>query len=136
MEHRKDQDQKSWKEEVEEVIAKQAYAMNYEHGITCRVLPTRSEEGTHSMQVALDLTHSGYEFDLDWFLRFSDDRSAGVTSRLVAAEEQGGNVREEGHWTVEDLRKAAAGMPYFVHGFFAGRRSCEAAESSQVSSSA
>jgi nitroreductase len=115
-------DQKpDWKTQLEEVIAKQALAMNYEYGITCRVTPTDSRDGKHTLALALDLTHSGHEFDLEWSVTFGDRPEDGIRSRLVGPESHGGTLMEESHHSLDDFRKALAGLPYIVHGFFAGR---------------
>jgi hypothetical protein len=97
--------------------------MNYEHGITCRILAAPAAEGWHSFTLGLDLTHSGGDVDLEWILLFSDDRAQSVTARLVAPEEAGGELRNERYSTPEDFKKAVEGLPSFVHGFMAGRAS-------------
>jgi nitroreductase len=117
-------DQKTdWKSQIEEVVAKQALAMNYEYGITCRVTPTRSEAGTHTLGILLDLTHSSQEFDLEWTATFTDHPDDGVQTRLLGPESVGRTLSDESHRTLDDLRRGVAGLPYVVQGFFSGRAS-------------
>jgi hypothetical protein len=112
----------TWPKEVEAIVAQQALAMNYEHGITCRVLPMRDEGGKHVMELALDLTHSSHDFDLSCAIRFGDEASTGITTELLAPDGIG-KVWEESYWSAEDFKRAASGLPFFVHGFIAGRKS-------------
>lgn len=125
--------EKSWKTEVEEIVAKQAYALNYEYGITSRVLPIREDGDSYVLPVALDLTHSSHEFDMVWSVRFGQDAAAGLSAQLVGPEEEGGEVWEESYWTADDFRKAVAGIPWLVRGFFAGRATRPATDSAEVS---
>ena len=120
---------KSFKSEVEEILAKQALALNYEYGMTSRILGTESAESTHKIQLLLDLTHSSMEFDMVFTVTFGDEPTQGVSWELVAPEAAGGTVWVETHRGAEEFRKAVAGLPYYVHGFFAGRASRNAVES-------
>jgi hypothetical protein len=120
----------TWPKDVEAIVAEQALAMNYEHGITCRVLPLREEDGKHVIELALDLTHSSHDFDLTCVVRFTDAATSGVTTELVAPDGSG-KLWEESYWNANDFKRAASGLPFFVHGFIAGRKSHEAAASSE-----
>ena len=118
---------KPFKTEVEEALAKQALALNYEYGMTSRILPTETKDGTHTIQLMLDLTHSSLDFDLVFTVRFGDDPSRGVSWELAAPDGAGGKVWEEVNRGAEDLRRAVTGLPFYVQGFFAGRASLGAA---------
>ena len=118
---------KSFKSEVEELLAKQALALNYEYGMTSRIMPTESKAGSHSVQLLLDLTHSSLDFDMAFTVRFADDASGGVSWELTAPEGQGGTVWHETQRSREDFRRAVVGLPFYVQGFFAGRASRDAA---------
>jgi hypothetical protein len=113
----------TFKTEVEEILAKQALALNYEYGMTSRILPTESHEGSHTIRLLLDLTHSSLDFDMAFVVRFADDDAKGVSWELVAPDSAGGKVWAEVHRGAEDFRRAVAGLPYWVQGFFAGRAS-------------
>ena len=117
---------KPFRAEVEEALAKQALALNYEHGMTSRILPTETKDGTHTIQLMLDLTHSSLDFDMVFTVRFSDDRERGMSWELVAPDGAGGKVWEEVHRSAKDFKRAVVGLPFFVQGFFAGRASREA----------
>jgi nitroreductase len=110
-----------WKSQIEEAVAKQALAMNYEYGITCRVMPLRSENGTHTATLSLDLTHSGHDFDLEWAVSFGDRPEDGLRSRLLGPEAIGRTLSDDSHRSLDELRRALAGLPYLVQGFFTGR---------------
>jgi hypothetical protein len=114
---------KSFKTEVEELLAKQALALNYQHGMTSRIMPTASKGSEHAIQLMLDLTHSSLDFDMVFTVLFADDPAAGVSWNLAAPDAAGGKVWEETHRSADDFRNAVAGIPYFVLGFFAGRSS-------------
>jgi hypothetical protein len=120
---------KSFKTEVEELLAKQALALNYQYGMTSRIMPTESKEGSHTVQLLLDLTHSSLDFDMAFTVRFADDPSRGVFWELVAPDAAGGKVWQETQRSADDFRRAVAGLPYFVQGFFAGRASRDAVSS-------
>jgi|SRR5687767_2349134 nitroreductase len=129
METARTMEQKSeWKRQMEEIVAKQALALNYEYGITCRVLPARTEGTTHQMALALDLTHSSHDFDLEWVVSFGDRPEDPIESRLVGPETVGGALWQETHRSIDDFRRALTGLPYYVQAFFAGRRSQERGE--------
>lgn len=115
--------EKSWPKEVEEILAAQALAMNYEHGVTTRIVPGPAPQGSHSFQLLLDLTHGGSDIDLEWTLTFTDNRADAVLSRLVAPEHAGGELQQERYSTADAFRKAVEALPYFIHGFIAGRSS-------------
>ena len=112
---------KSFKSEVEDILAKQALALNYEYGMTSRIMATESAQGSHMIQLMLDLTHSSLEFDMVFIVRFADDASKGISWELVAPDNAGGKVWTELHRGIADFRKAVSGLPFFVQGFFAGR---------------
>jgi hypothetical protein len=131
---REKEEEKSWKDEVQEMLAQNALAFNYEYGITCRILPIETEEGVHVARLMLDLTHSGFDIDMEFQARFADDPTGNVSWKLTAVEGAPGTVWEEVHRSHDDFRKAVSGLPYFVQGFFAGRRAQEAAQSAEVSS--
>jgi hypothetical protein len=114
---------RDFKTEVEEILAKQALALNYEYGMTSRILPTESKEGSHTIRLLLDLTHSSLDFDMAFVVRVADDAAHGISWELVAPDDAGGKVWVEVHRGAEDFRKAVAGLPYWVQGFFAGRAS-------------
>jgi hypothetical protein len=117
---------KSFKTEMEELLAKQALALNYQYGMTSRIMPTESRDGAHTLRLMLDLTHSSLDFDMVFTVRFADDPAAGVSWELVAPDAAGGRVWQEMHRPADDFRRAVAGVPYFVQGFFAGRVSAGA----------
>jgi hypothetical protein len=125
---------RSWKDEVEEMLAHNALAFNYEYGITCRILPIETEEGVHTARLMLDLTHSGFDIDMEFRARFADDPTGTVSWKLTVVEGVGGPVWEEVHRSHDDFRKAVSGLPYFVQGFFAGRKAQEEAQSAEVAS--
>jgi hypothetical protein len=112
-----------FKTEVEELLAKQALALNYQYGMTSRIMPTASKESEHAVQLMLDLTHSSLDFDMVFTVLFADDPAAGVSWSLAAPDSAGGRVWQETHRSADDFRRAVAGLPYFVQGFFAGRAS-------------
>lgn len=127
------QPEKSWKDEVDERLAQNALAFNYEYGITCRIMPIETDEGMLLARLLLDLTHSGYDVDMEFTARFADDPNGTVSWKLVAVESPLGVVWNEVHRSHDDFRKAVGGLPYFVQGFFAGRRAQESIESAEVS---
>jgi hypothetical protein len=133
-EDQKDQkeQEKSWPKEVEEILAEQALAMNYEYGVTTRILPGPTEGETHSFRLMLDLTHGGSDIDLEWILTFTDNRADAVLSRLMAPESAGGELRQERYASAEAFRKAVKALPYFVHGFMAGRASRVESQGAEV----
>src|SRR5262245_31096228 len=114
---------KSFKPEVEELLARQALALNYEYGMTSRIMPTESKDGAHSIQLMLDLTHSSLDFDMVFSVRFFDDAARGVSWDLVGPDAAGGKVWVEVDRSADDFRRAVAGLPFWVQGFFAGRAS-------------
>jgi hypothetical protein len=117
---------KSFKSEIEETLAKQALALNYEYGMTSRIMATESAQGTHMIQLMLDLTHSSLDFDMVFIVRFADEPSKGITWELVAPDNVGGKVWTEVHRGLEDFKRAVAGLPFYVQGFFAGRAAKDA----------
>ena len=125
---------RSFKSEVEQILAKQALALNYEHGMTSRITTTESSEGQHNVSLLLDLTHSSLDFDMVFQVRFTNDPGRGISWELGAPEAAGGKVWIELNRGLEDFRKAVSGLPYFVQGFFAGRASNDVADATQVSS--
>lgn len=120
---------KGFKSEIEEILAKQALALNYEYGMTSRIMATESAEGSHMIQLMLDLTHSSLDFDMVFIVRFGDDASGGISWELVAPDHAGGKVWADVHRGVDDFRKAVTGLPYYVQGFFAGRAARDAVAS-------
>jgi hypothetical protein len=59
-------------------------------------------------------------------VRFFDDASRGVSWDLVGPDTAGGKVWEEVNRSADDFRRAVAGLPFYVQGFFAGRGSRDA----------
>jgi hypothetical protein len=103
------EDGKSFRAEVEEVLASQALALNYEYGMTSRILPTDSKEGLHSVHLLLDLTHSSLDFDMAFIVHFEDQAEKGISWELIAPDHAGGKVWQEVHRGIDDFRKAVAG---------------------------
>jgi len=120
--------EKSWGQEVEEILVQHANAMNYEHGMQCRILPPREEDGVKTYPLALDLSHGMYDLDLEWILSYALDGSNGVQSKLLTPEDAGGiTLLDVNYPSAEDFRGALPGLPHFIHGFFAGRSSMQTA---------
>ena len=117
----------SWAEQVKQVIATRAYSLNYDEGIQCRFMPVKSEGGSHTIEVQLEMTHSGHPFDLSWFVKYADDPSAGIRFELVAPPAEGGLLWQDGYDSLDRLRADAQVLPVFIRGYFVGRRSVLAA---------
>ena len=115
-----------WVEEVKQEVARQAYSLNYDDGIQCRVLPLRKEGDWHVWEIKLETTHSGYPFDLDWFVRWTDQPSDGVDFELVGTAVQGGTLWHERFVGSQRFAMAAQVLPVFLRGYFVGRESASA----------
>ena len=117
----------SWAEQVKQVIATRAYSLNYDEGMQCRFMPVKSEAGSHTIEVQLEMTHSGQPFDLTWFVRYADDPSAGIQFELAAPPTEGGVLWTDRYDSLDRLRADAQVLPVFIRGYFVGRKSVVAA---------
>ena len=111
----------AWVDEVKEAVAQRAYTLNYEDGVQCRVLTPHSEEGRHTWQIALEMTHSGHAFDLTWSVRWTDSESDGIRFQLIAPETEGGILWDEIFVGVARFSAASDVLPVFIRGYFVGR---------------
>ena len=111
----------SWAEQVKKVIADRAYSLNYDDGIQCRFMPVKSESGSHTIEVLMETTHMGHPFDLQWFVKYGDDPSAGIRFELVAPASEGGLLWRDQYDSLDRLRKDALVLPVFIRGYFVGR---------------
>ncbi|MGH7289549.1 MAG: hypothetical protein ACREI8_16185 [Myxococcota bacterium] len=112
-----------WADEVKEAVAKRAYTLNYEDGVQTRVLPLQSAEGRHVWELKLEMTHSGHEFDLTWFVRWTDAEIDGISFELVAPPTEGATIWSEHFGSLPMFRAASDVLPVFMRGFFVGRES-------------
>lgn len=116
-----------WRDEIQKVVADRAYSLNYEDGVQCRFLSPRSEEGTHTIEILLETTHSGHPFDLRWFVRHTDELAHGVQFEVVAPADEGGTLWQERCGSAAKLRASAQMILPFIRGYFVGRESASAA---------
>jgi len=112
-----------WSDEVKESVAKRAFSLNYEDGVQTRVLPLESADGRHSWELKLEMTHSGHEFDLTWWVRWTDDEAVGIAFELVAPPTEGGTLWQETFTSIPMFRAASDVLPVFIRGYFVGRES-------------
>ena len=117
-----------WAEQVKKLISDRAYSLNYEEGMQCRFMPVKSEGGSHTIEVHLEMTHSGHPFDLNWFVRYSDAPSSDIEFELLAPPSEGGSLWSERYASLDRLRADAQVLPVFIRGYFVGRRSIAAAD--------
>jgi hypothetical protein len=111
----------SWLEDVKQVIAGRAYVLNYDDGMQCRFMPVKTEEGRHTIEVLMEMTHSGHPFDLRWFVRCGDDSFTPIEFEIVAPEGEGGVLWHTEHRSLDQLRHDAQVLPVFIRGYFVGR---------------
>ena len=116
----------SWAEQVKAIIADRAYSLNYDEGMQCRFMPVKSEEGRHTIEIHLEMTHSGHPYDLTWFVRYADLPGT-IESELVAPPAEGGRLWRELITDLDRLKRDAQVLPVFVRGYFVGRASVQAA---------
>lgn len=112
-----------WVEEVKQAFTSQAYSLNYEHGVQCQVLPLRQEGEWSIWEINLETTHSGYPFDLTWFVRWTDRPSDGIDFELVGTAAEGGTLWHERFVSTARFSTAAQVLPVFLRGYFVGRKS-------------
>jgi hypothetical protein len=112
-----------WSDEVKESVAKRAFSLNYEDGVQTRVLPPESAEGRHSWELKLEMTHSGHEFDLTWWVRWTDSEADGIAFELVAPPTEGATLWQEKFTSIPMFRAASDVLPVFIRGYFVGRES-------------
>lgn len=123
----------AWTEDVTKVVADCAYTLNYEVGMSCRFRQLPSEDGSRTIEVFLEMTHSGQEFDLTWLVKFTDSPDAGIHFELFAPPIGGGNLWVEHRGTVADLRADTRALPVFIRGYFIGRNSVATGEMAEAS---
>ncbi|MSR35715.1 MAG: hypothetical protein EXR95_03580 [Gemmatimonadetes bacterium] len=116
----------TWPEQVKKVVSDRAYSLNYDDGVQCRFLPVKSEEGSHTIEILMETTHSGDPYDLQWFVKYADDPAAPIRFQLVAPETEGGVLWSDEYQSLDRLREAAQVLPVFIRGYFVGRRSAAA----------
>ena len=117
----------TWAEQVKKVIADRAYSLNYDEGMQCRFMPVKSEAGSHTIEVQMEMTHSGHPFDLTWRTTHTDDPSGQIVFELIAPPGEGGTLWKDQYDSLERLRADAQVLPVFIRGYFVGRRSVAAA---------
>jgi hypothetical protein len=120
----------SWADQVKKVISDRAYSLNYDVGMQCRFMPVKSEQGAHTIEILMETTHLGHPFDLQWFVRYADDPSAGIQFELYAPAAEGGLLWREDHQSLDRLRADAEALPVFIRGYFVGRNAVLAAQTS------
>ena len=113
----------AWTEEVTKAVADRAYSLNYEEGMSCRFRPIPSEDGTRSIEIFLEMTHSGQAFDLTWLIKFTDNPDTGIDFELFAPPVGGGTLWAEHCSTVAKLKEDAQAIAVFIRGYFVGRNS-------------
>ena len=123
----------AWAEDVTKVVADRAYSLNYEEGMSCRFRPIPSEDGSRTIEVLLEMTHSGQAFDLTWLVKFTDSPDTGIQFELFAPSVGGGNLWTEYRGTVAELKEDAHALPVFIRGYFIGRNSVAAGEIAEAS---
>lgn len=116
----------SWAEQVKAIIADRAYSLNYDEGMQCRFMPVKSEEGRHTIEIHLEMTHSGHPYDLAWFIRYADAQGP-IEFELVAPPGEGGTLWKERILELDRLKRDAQVLPVFIRGYFVGRNSVRAA---------
>ncbi len=124
----------SWADQVKTIISDRAYSLNYDEGMQCRFLPVASAEGSNTIEIHLEMTHSGHPFDLTWFVRYADAPSP-IQFDLVAPPGEGGMLWSDSVTTLERLKQEALVLPVFIRGYFVGRRSVEQAAAAQMEDS-
>lgn len=112
-----------WIEEVKQAVTRQAYSLNYDDGVQCRVLPLRQEGEWHVWEISLETTHSGYPFDLTWLVRWTELPSDGIDFELIGTAAEGGSLWHERFISTARFEAAAQVMPVFLRGYFVGRES-------------
>ena len=122
----------AWTEDVTKVVADRAYTLNYEVGMSCRFRPIPSEDGSRTIEVLLEMTHSGQEFDLTWLVKFADSPEAGVDFELFAPPIGGGDLWTEHYDSVAKLQDATEALPVFIRGYFIGRNSVAIGEAAEA----
>lgn len=125
----------SWAEQVKQVIADRAYSLNYDEGMQCRFMPMKSEAGSHTIEVLMEMTHSGHPFDLSWLVRFGDDPSSGIRFELAAPPTEGGTLWKDQYDSLDKLRADAQVVPVFIRGYFVGRKAVTNATGAEASAS-
>ena len=123
----------AWTEDVTKAVADRAYTLNYEEGMSCRFRPIPSEDGSRTIEVLLEMTHSGQAFDLTWLVKFTASPDAGIDFELFAPPVGGGNLWTEHYDTVAKLREDAEALPVFIRGYFVGRNSVAIGEAAEAS---
>jgi hypothetical protein len=123
----------AWTEDVTKVVADRAYSLNYEEGMTCGFRPIPSADGSRTIEVLLEMTHSGQAFDLTWLVKFTDSSDTGIHFELFAPPVGGGNLWTEHRGTVAELMEDAQALPVFIRGYFIGRNSVAAGEIAEAS---
>ena len=113
----------AWTEDVTKVVADRAYTLNYEEGMSCRFRPIPSEDRSRTIEILLEMTHSGQAFDLTWLVKFSDDPATGIDFELFAPPIGGGNLWVEHHDAVSTFKEDAQAISVFIRGYFVGRNS-------------
>jgi len=119
---------KTWKDEVEKVVVDRACALNYEEGVQCSFMPTKSEDGAHTLELLLEMTHSDHPFDLRWMVRFTDTPSDAIPTELIAPETEGGTLTKHRHDSTARLEAEGHKLAPFIRGYFVGRSSVSPAE--------
>jgi len=123
----------AWADQVKKIISDRAFTLNYEVGMQCRFMPMKSEQGAHTIEILMETTHLGHPFDLQWFVRYGDDPSAGIRFELVAPADKGGLLWQDDFDALDRLRTDAEALPVFIKGYFVGRNSVAAAPVEQAS---
>ena len=122
----------AWADQVKKIISDRAFTLNYEVGMQCRFMPMKSEQGAHTIEILMETTHLGHSFDLQWFVKYTDEPAGGIRFELVAPADKGGLLWREEHDSLERLRADAEALPTFIRGYFVGRNSVATASVAQA----
>ncbi len=120
-----------WVEEVEQAVTECAYALNYDEGVQCHVLPLRSQDGQYTWEIQLEMTHSGHPFDLTWLVHWTDHRSDGIRFELAAPPNEGGVLWSQQLDSVDQLTRNGQVLSVFIRGYFVGRESVTALQAGE-----
>ena len=116
----------AWAEQVKKIVSDRAYTLNYDVGMQCRFMPVKSEQDAHTIEILMETTHLGHPFDLQWFVKYTNDEDDGIRFEVVAPPGEGGTLWDEHLGSLDRLRAEGLALPAFIRGYFVGRNAMSA----------